>query len=123
MKNIKIFVSHRLDIKSIQIPNPIFINVLCGAYRPHKENRLIGDNTGDNISKLQPYFSELTVQYWAWKNLQNSRESVRMKLPRTFSGAFPCASIMAQAISIMNFRSFRKNLLRTFSKNFLITRI
>ena len=68
MKSIKIFVSHRIDIDSFQIPNPIFVNVLCGAYRPHKDNGLIGDNTGDNISELQPYFSELTVQYWAWKN-------------------------------------------------------
>ena len=68
MKSIKIFVSHRIDIDSFQIPNPIFINILCGAYRPHKDSGLLGDNTGDNISELQPYFSELTVQYWAWKN-------------------------------------------------------
>lgn len=27
-----------------------------------------GDDTGDNISDLAKYFSELSVQYWAWKN-------------------------------------------------------
>lgn len=30
----------------------------------------IGDNTGDNISTKQPYYSELTAIYWAWKNLK-----------------------------------------------------
>lgn len=32
------------------------------------QNNLIGDNTGDNISKLNRYFNEMSAIYWAWKN-------------------------------------------------------
>lgn len=36
-----------------------------------KENiKYVGDNTGENISKKNPYYCELTGLYWAWKNLE-----------------------------------------------------
>ncbi len=31
-----------------------------------------GDDTGDNISRLNPLYSELTGLYWAWKNVRNT---------------------------------------------------
>ena len=32
----------------------------------------IGDNTGDNISYLNPYMSEFSALYWMWKNTNHS---------------------------------------------------
>lgn len=72
MANIKICVSHRIDLDSTVIKNDIFLPVYCGAtYKKGKWNKdIIGDNTGNNISEKRMSFCELTVQYWAWKNLE-----------------------------------------------------
>ena len=32
----------------------------------------LGDNTGDNISDLNPYINELTAVYWMWKNTSHT---------------------------------------------------
>lgn len=69
--DIKIFVSHRIDLDSETIDNPLYVNVRCGAVFDKRENvDMLGDDTGDNISEKKPYFSELTVMYWAWRNVK-----------------------------------------------------
>lgn len=68
--DIKIFVSHRIDLDAETIDNPLYVNVRCGAVFDKRENiDMLGDDTGDNISKKRGNFCELTVQYWAWKNV------------------------------------------------------
>lgn len=66
--DIKIFVSHRMDLDSAVIGNRIFENYKCNAGSARCFLKMNGDDTGDNISDLAKYFSELSVQYWAWKN-------------------------------------------------------
>lgn len=69
MGGISIFVSHRIDIESELINNPLYVPIRCGAIFDHKNPMgILGDDTGDNISDKRMSFCEFTVQYWAWKN-------------------------------------------------------
>lgn len=70
--DIKIFVSHRIDMDSQTIDNPLYIPVRCGAVFDDRENiDMLGDDTGDSISEKRMMYGELTVQYWAWKNVDS----------------------------------------------------
>ena len=68
--DIKIFVSHRIDVDSYIINNPLYVNVRCGAFYDNKKSNLIGDDTGISISEKRETLNEFTVQYWAWKNVK-----------------------------------------------------
>lgn len=71
MSDIKIFVSNRIDLESSQFESEILIPIRCGAVFDKRENvEILGDDSGDNISDRRMSFCELTVQYWAWKNVQ-----------------------------------------------------
>jgi len=71
VSDIKIFVSHRIDIDSELVDNPLYVPVRCGAvFDTENPMGILGDDTGDNISKRRMSFCEFTVQYWAWKNVK-----------------------------------------------------
>jgi len=53
----------KYDFPQDKIYNPIHV----GAYNK-EEFGYLKDDTKDNISEKNPYFSELTALYWAWKN-------------------------------------------------------
>ena len=69
MSKICIFVSHRIDIESELIDNPLYVPMRCGAvFDAENPMGIAGDDTGANISERRMSFCEFTVQYWAWKN-------------------------------------------------------
>lgn len=47
--------------------NQLYRPIQVGAAL-HAPLGYLGDNTGDNISKENPNFCELTIYYWVWKN-------------------------------------------------------
>jgi len=66
-QDINIFVSCHKD--SYVPENKYIIPIQAGADISSQKFEMIGDDTGDNISKLNKHFCELTTQYWAWKNV------------------------------------------------------
>ena len=68
MKNIKILVATHKKYKMPSDTNMYLpIHVGCEG---KKNLGFQGDNSGENISVLNPYYCELTGLYWAWKNLE-----------------------------------------------------
>ena len=66
-RQIKIFVSYHKPSQFIK--SDILTPIEVGAEINTVVNKaVVKDNTGDNISILNPKFCELTAQYWAWKN-------------------------------------------------------
>lgn len=65
--DIKIIVAAH---KNYWMPNDhMYIPVHVGAKGKEEINGYARDDSGDNISELNPRYSELTGLYWAWKNL------------------------------------------------------
>ena len=66
---IKIFSFHYQP--GIVVPkDPIYIPVYSGKNSSDESCEIIGDDTGENISSKNKYFSEFTGIYWVWKNQQ-----------------------------------------------------
>lgn len=70
MERIQIFVCNTPGKQSAAIPDPLYYPVRGGAaLAPSDPSQIPGDDTGDNISLKNASYCELTVQYWAWKNV------------------------------------------------------
>lgn len=65
--NCKIYVFHFKDGEPFpDFPN--YIHILAGKETNTQQSTLRGDNTGENISEKNSYYSELTGIYWIYKN-------------------------------------------------------
>lgn len=51
--------------------NDVYLPIQVGKATSQVSLGIQGDNTGDNISKKNSSYCELTALYWAWKNLKN----------------------------------------------------
>jgi hypothetical protein len=68
--NIKIAVAHHKS--GFVFENNVFIPVQVGAALAKNKLDMQGDDTGDNISMLNPYYCELSALYWLWKNVKDA---------------------------------------------------
>lgn len=70
MSKVKILVAcHKPDkYYSDNVYEPIQVGRAVSKYSAEM-GHMIGDDIGDNISNKNPYYCELTAQYWAWRNL------------------------------------------------------
>ena len=66
-KKVEIYIlTHKKFNESFD--NSIYFPLLNGSYSHNDDFGYIRDDTGNNISKLNDYFAELTGEYWVWKN-------------------------------------------------------
>lgn len=72
MEKLKILIACHKPYKvlSNNVYTPIHVGRSISNYKDEMAD-MIGDDTGDNISEKNPYFSEMTAQYWAWKNIHD----------------------------------------------------
>lgn len=56
----------KFDVPSDPMYQPLHVGRACA-----EDLGYLGDNTGDNISHLNCYYSELTGLYWLWKNCKD----------------------------------------------------
>lgn len=57
--------------KKFEVPKDTMYVPLQVGRATHEDLGYLGDNTGDNISEKNCYYSELTGIYWIWKNVQD----------------------------------------------------
>ena len=72
MQKLKIFVAcHKpSDVRSDDVYTPIHVGRAMSKCKEAMAD-MIGDDIGNHISEKNPFYSEMTAQYWAWKNVHD----------------------------------------------------
>ncbi len=68
-KDVKIVVFHYKP-DSVIADTEEYVHIWAGKNGAEKFPGFTGDDTGDNISDKNAYYSELTGLYWVWKNMK-----------------------------------------------------
>ena len=73
MQKLTIFVAcHKpMEIISNEVYTPIHVGRAISKFKDEM-SEMVGDETGDNISDKNLYYSEMTAQYWVWKNYKDT---------------------------------------------------
>ena len=67
MKKIKVYILTHKKFDEEYDEN-LYEPLLNGSALLNEDFGYTRDDTGENISKLNPYYAELTGEYWVWKN-------------------------------------------------------
>lgn len=89
-----------------------FIPIQGGAALNKPLPGVRGDNTGDNISKLNPMYCEMSAMYWAWKNAPKTDYIGFFHYRRLFNFGLPLAP--EAHWSERNFFDFNKETIKRF---------
>lgn len=70
--SIKIFIAcHKpCDVRHDDVYSPIHVGRAISRFQ-EEMSWMTPDDSGENISKKNPTYCEMTAQYWAWKNITN----------------------------------------------------
>lgn len=67
ISSIKVYIFHYKRGFVLE-PDLVYIPIMSGSALISGEKQIQGDDSGENISEKNPWYSELTGIYWVWKN-------------------------------------------------------
>lgn len=69
--DVGVYVVTHKDVKLSKLP-PCYKIIHAGHATAKNEFGYLGDDTGENISRLNPFLDEVTALYWIWKNTNHT---------------------------------------------------
>lgn len=84
-KDVKIFMLCHKNVDYGFLDNKYVTPIECGADIIDNNVCELKDNTGDNISRYNQFFTEDTGIYWIWKNVKNAKYKGQVQYRRRFS--------------------------------------